>query len=161
MRTVLAAAFAQLAASLEAEPGALHTMSVIPLDRLMEDLVPEAGDRVRMCRLFLLRRGARLAAPERHRNSVQRLVSWRGAGRIHQGAAGEGPDDLRPREIRSPRGGLSVDARANDRELYACWDVVPAGVWHFPEAAGERDWATVTFHSAGEGEIVDELWKAR
>ncbi|MDE2875500.1 MAG: hypothetical protein OXU69_09735 [Gemmatimonadota bacterium] len=160
VRAVLAAAFAQLAASLEAQPGARYTMTVIPVDRLLEDPMPAEEDPVRMCRLFLLRRGARMAAPERHRNSVQRLVSWRGAGRIHQGAPGEGPDDLRPREIRSPRGGLSGGS-ATDRELLACWDVVPAGVWHFPEAGEGRDWATVTFHSAGEDEIVDELREAR
>ena len=156
VQAVLATAFVQLSASLEARPRALHTMSVIPVDRLLEGLIPAEEDPVRMCRLFLLRRGARMAAPERHRNSVQRLVSWRGAGRIHQGAVGEGPDDLRPREIRSPHGRTSCGS-ATDRELCACWDIVPAGVWHFPEAAEERDWATVTFHSAGEDEIVDEI----
>lgn len=158
VRAVLSAAFAELAAAMEARRRALHTMTVIPVDRWLEDRMPAVEDRVRLCRLFLLRRGARMATPERHRNSVQRLVSWRGVGRIHQGAPGEGPDGLRPREIRSPQGGLSPGAWANDRELYACWDIVPAGVWHYPEAAAEQDWATVTFHSAGGDEIVDEVW---
>ena len=161
VRAVLSAAFAELAAALEARPRSLHTMCVIPVDRFVEDPMPAAEDPVRLCRLFLLRRGARMATPERHRNSVQRLVSWRGAGRIHQGAPGEGPDDLRPREIRSPRGGSSAGGRADDRELRACWDIVPAGVWHYPEAGAEHDWATVTFHSADGDEIVDELWEAR
>lgn len=162
VRAAVAAAFADLAAALEARPRSLHTMSVIPVDRFVEDPMPAAADPVRLCRLFLLRRGARMATPERHRNSVQRLVSWRGRGRIHQGApGGKGPDGLRPREIRSPHGGSSAGEWANDRELYACWDIVPAGVWHYPEASAERDWATVTFHSAGEDEIVDEPWEAR
>lgn len=158
---MLSAAFAELAAVLEARPPTRHAMSVIPVDRFVKDPMPAAEDPVRLCRLFLLRRGARMATPERHRNSVQRLVSWRGAGRIHQGAPGEGPDDLRPREIRSPRGGSSGGGCADDRELRACWDIVPAGAWHYPEAGAEQDWATVTFHSADEGEIVDELWEAR
>lgn len=158
---MLAGAFAELAAVLEARPLSLHTMSVIPVERVLDGSIPPVEDPVRLCRLFLLRRGARMATPERHQNSVQRLVSWRGAGRIHQGVRGEGPDDLRPREIRSPHGGLSVGGWANDRELCACWDIVPAGVWHYPEAGAEGDWATVTFHSAGEGEIADELWEAR
>jgi len=160
VRAVVAAAFAELAAALEAQPRALHTMSVIPVERFLDGAIPPVEDPVRLCRLFLLRRGARMATPERHRNSVQRLVSWRGCGRIHQAVRDEGPDDLRPRQVRSPTE-LSAGEWANDRELYACWDIVPAGVWHYPEASAERDWATVTFHSAGEGEIVDELGEAR
>ena len=160
VRAVLSAAFAELAAALGARPRSLHAMSVIPVDRFVKDPMPAVEDPVRLCRLFLLRRGTRMATPERHRNSVQRLVSWRGCGRIHQGVPGERPDDLRPREICSPHAGSSADGWANDRELHACWDIVPAGVWHFPEAAEERDWATVTFHSAGEGRIVDEIREA-
>lgn len=161
VRAVLSAAFAELAAVLDARSRAVHSMSVVPVERFLDGSIPPVEDPVRLCRLFLLRRGARMATPERHRNSVQRLVSWRGAGRIHQGVPGEGPDDVRPREIRSPRGGSSAGGWADDRELLACWDIVPAGVWHYPEADAEQDWATVTFHSAGEGEIVDELWEAR
>ena len=160
VRAVLAAAFAELAAVLESRPRALHTMSVIPVERFLDGAIPPVEDPVRLCRLFLLRRGARMATPERHCNSVQRLVSWRGCGRIHQGAPGEGPDGVRPREIRSPSG-LTAGGSLHDRELYACWDIVAAGVWHYPEASAERDWATVTFHSADDGEIVDELWEAR
>ena len=107
-------------------------------------------DRVRLCRLFLLRGGARMAAPERHCNSVQRLVSYRGSGSIHQGVPGGDPEGLGARTICSPG--------ADDCDLARHWDIVPAGVWHYPEAAGGEGWATVTFHSATEGEIVDELW---
>ncbi|MDE2796313.1 MAG: hypothetical protein OXL34_15960 [Gemmatimonadota bacterium] len=160
VRAVVAAAFADLAAALEARPRALHTMSVIPVERVLDGSIPPVEDPVRLCRLFLLRRGARMATPERHRNSVQRLVSWRGCGRIHQAAPGDGPASVRPREIRSPTE-PSAGGSANDQELYACWDIVPAGVWHYPEASVERDWATVTFHSAGEDQIVDELREAR
>lgn len=158
---MLSAAFAELAAVLEARPRARHAMCVIPVERVLDGSIPPVEDPVRLCRLFLLRRGARMATPERHRNSVQRLVSWRGVGRIHQGAPGGGPDDLRPREIRGPRGGSLGGGWADDGELSACWDIVPPGVWHYPEAGVEQDWATVTFHSAGEGEIVDELREAR
>lgn len=160
VRAVLSAAFAELAATLDARPRSHHAMSVIPVDRFVEDPMPAVEDPVRLCRLFLLRRGARMATPERHRNSVQRLVSWRGAGLIHQGVPGGGSDDLWPREICSPHAKSSAGGSANDRELRACWDIVPAGVWHYPEAAEEQDWATVTFHSADEGGIVDEIREA-
>ena len=45
-------------------------------------------------------------------------------------------------------------AGAGERVVRPDW-----GVWHYPEAATDHDWATVTFHSAGEHEIVDELWE--
>ena len=92
-----------------------------------------------------------MAMPEVHRNSVQRLVSYRGGGWIHQTMAG----GWAARELRSP------DARDPFAEpIDGSWDIVPAGVWHFPEAGADEDWATVTFHSASEEEIVDELWES-
>lgn len=129
-------------------------------------------DQVRLCRLFLLRRGARMAAPERHRNSVQRLVSYRGSGCIHQGRPSAGPHGLRPRAICSPPAVPGQDARPPGQDgrpsagtrrhadLDRYWDIVPVDVWHFPEAAADDDWATVTFHSAAEEEIMDEMWPA-
>jgi hypothetical protein len=65
---------------------------------------------------------------------------------------------LRPRAIRSPREDGPAERGPDPLVLEACWDVVPAGVWHYPEADSGGDWATVTFHSAAEGEIEDELW---
>lgn len=160
VRAVLDAGFVQLALELESRAELPHATCTVPIelftgggpDRITaagED--PVAGGRhgqIRLCRLFLLRRGARMAVPERHRNSVQRLVSYRGSGSIHQGVPGGGPEGLKARAICSPS--------ADDSGLACHWDIVPAGVWHFPEADGGEDWATVTFHSASEGEIVDE-----
>lgn len=160
VRAVLDAGFARLAAELETRPEPPHTTCTIPTelftgggqDRVTagsEDRV--AGGRhgqVRLCRLFLLRSGTRMAVPERHRNSVQRLVSYRGSGSIHQGVPGGDPEGLRARAICSPG--------ADESGLARHWDIVPAGVWHYPEADGGEDWATLTFHSAAEGEIVDE-----
>lgn len=169
VRAVLRAGFAQLAAELRIRPDPPHAACTIPIERFARDTLHESAqgnrdaalgphierDRVRLCRLFLLRRGARMAVPERHRNSVQRLVSYRGEGRIHQGVPGGSPEELRPRAIRSPVIGGAGTVPA---DLRCHWDIVPQGVWHFPEAAEDEDWATVTFHSAAEDEIVDELW---
>jgi len=163
VRAVLDAGFAQLALELEGRvepPHASCASCTVPIELFTgagqdrntaasEDRV--AGGRhaqVRLCRLFLLRRGARMAVPERHCNSVQRLLSYRGSGSICQGVPGGGALGLRARAICSPG--------ADDSGLVCHWDIVPAGVWHFPEADGGEDWATVTFHSASEGEIVDE-----
>lgn len=166
---VLQAGFARLAAELRGRSEPPHATCTIPIDLFARDalresalgnLDPDPGpsierDRVRLCRLFLLRRGARMAVPERHRNSVQRLVSYHGEGCIHQGVPGSGPEVLRPRAICSP---ATNGASAVPVDLGCHWDIVPQGVWHFPEAATDEDWATVTFHSAAEDEIVDELW---
>lgn len=161
-RSVLDAGFVQLAAELETRPEPPHATCTVPIelftgggqDRIAaasEDRVAaDRHDQVRLCRLFLLRRGERMAVPERHCNSLQRLVSYRGSGSIHEGVPGGDPVGLRARAICSPG--------ADDSGLARHWDIVPAGVWHFPEADGGEDWATVTFHSAAEGEIVDELW---
>ena len=152
VRAVLEAGFVQLAAELETRPELPHATCTIPIE--FTSPAHAAGtdqDQVRLCRLFLLRRGARMALPEQHTNSVQRLVSYRGRGWIHQGTPGGGPCDLARRAISSPVG-------ADHPALEACWDIVLPGVWHYPEADGGEDWATVTFHSAAESEIVDEAW---
>ena len=160
VRTVLAAAFEELDAALEEGSDSSHAACVIPMELFVEGGLPRVGEPVRLCRLFLLRRGARMAAPEIHRNSVQRLVSYQGRGRIQQGTPDGRPFGLRPREISDPVAGGSLEsAYPDDIDIARCWDVVPAGVWHYPEAGEGRDWATVTFHSAAEDEIVDELWE--
>ncbi|MDE2784205.1 MAG: hypothetical protein OXK77_14710 [Gemmatimonadota bacterium] len=165
VRAVLDAGFVQLALELRSRPEPPHATCTVPIelftgveqDRITaasEDRVTaDRHDDVRLCRLFLLRRGARMAVPERHRNSVQRLVSYRGSGSIHQGVPGGGPESLGPMAIYSPG--------ADDSDLARHWDIVPVGVWHYPQAHGREDWATVTFHSAAEGEIVDEFWNQR
>ena len=159
VRTVLEAAFEELDSVLEGRPDPPHAACVIPVEPFVEGIF-QVSEPVRLCRLFLLRGGARMAVPEIHRNSVQRLVSYRGRGRIHQGTPDGGPLGLRPREIVSPVADGSPTGRSpDDSEIVRCWDIVPAGVWHYPEAGGGRDWATVTFHSAREDEIVDELWE--
>lgn len=169
VHAVLQAGFARLAAELRSRSEPPHATRTIPIELFVRDALRESAlgnldpesepsierHRVRLCRLFLLRRGARMAVPERHRNSVQRLVCYRGQGCIHQGVPGSGPEGLRPRNICSPP---ITGASAVPVDLGCHWDIVPQGVWHFPEAAADEDWATVTFHSAAEDEIVDELW---
>ena len=163
VRAVLDEGFARLAAELRSRADPPHATCTVPIGLFVGNV---HHDEVRLCRLFLLRRGARMAVPERHRNSVQRLVSYYGSGSIHQGepgggVPGRGPEALRPRAITSPdaKGSAHRDCTVADiTDLDRHWDIVPAGVWHFPEAAEDRDWATVTFHSAAEDEIVDEPW---
>lgn len=171
VRAAVDAVFQELAAELREREEPPYATRVIGLDLFERAVPPECVGEVRLCRAFLLRGGARMPVPEVHRNSVQRLVSYRGSGWIHQASAAggrrglsyrgrqrpeaPGPAGLIPRPVASPDPG---DPRIVPIER--CWDIVPAGVWHFPEAGRDGDWATVTFHSASEEEIVDELWES-
>ena len=158
VRAVLDAAFAELADELRERPEPPHAARVIPIELFTQGLAPPLAGQVRLCRAFLLGRGRRMAAPEVHRNSVQRLVSCRGRGLIHAAGAGRGPRRFEARPVRSPvpsHSGGPPGAPAVRIEPF--WDIVPAGVWHYPEAGPGADWATVAFHSASEGEIIDEI----
>ncbi len=158
MRAVLDAAFAEMAAELAGRAELPHVARSVPIGPFRVALLPAEAREVRLCRLFLLGRGKRMAHPERHRNSVQRLVSYQGRGRIHQAMRGGGAGELEPREIRSPVEPATEETDAALLDRY--WDIVPAGVWHFPEASAEGDWATVTFHSAAEDTIADGVWRS-
>ncbi len=160
VRATLDVAFEVLAEELRERAEPPHAARVIPIALFTDGLAPALAKKVRLCRAFLLRRGSRMAVPEVHHNSVQRLVSYRGWGRIHAAVAGEGdtrrgPRNLAARTIDSPdRGELQAIP------IERCWDIVPAGMWHYPEAGADADWATVTFHSASEDEIIDEYWES-
>lgn len=159
VRVSLDAAFEELGEKLRGRAEPPHAARVIPIELFTDGLPPALAAKTRLCRAFLLRRESRMAVPEVHRNSVQRLVSYQGWGRIHAesaegGSSRDGPRNLAARAINSPDRG---DPFALPIER--SWDIVPAGVWHYPEAGGGADWATVTFHSASEDEIIDEYWE--
>ena len=90
-----------------------------------------------------------METPEIHRNSIQRLASYRGRGTIHSAGPGGHDMDFKPYALDDCERSVVTD-------LNQLWDVVPVNTWHFPEASAEGDWHTVTFHSAGSAEIVDE-----
>jgi len=106
-------------------------------------------ENIRLCRVFVLKSGMQMPASEIHRNSVQRLVSYRNRGAIHSAAPGGVDMNFTAFPLRSP-----VPGEAS--EITSHWDIVPANTWHFPEAYDSGDWLTVTFHSAGADQIIDE-----
>jgi hypothetical protein len=108
-------------------------------------------EHVNLCRVFLLKQGYRLSVPEVHRNSVQRLVSFKNNGAIHIAKTDSADMTFRKFELASTGDDCS-------RELRHRWNIVPANTWHFPEASSLGDWCTVTFHSASSAEIIDEDW---
>lgn len=124
----------------------------VPISTIHEALSPEHCNSVGLCRVFILRAGQKMSPPEIHRNSVQRLVSYSGRGSIH--SASPGGDDMNFTEF-----ALDSHDSCRSSEATDFWDIVPENTWHYPEAATESDWYTVTFHSATEDTIIDERWR--
>jgi hypothetical protein len=121
----------------------------VPIAPFQARLDPALRERVQLCRVFALRRGQRLPHPEIHRNSVQRLVSFRGEGAVHSALPGGGDEAFVAHHIYSPAAGVAGD-------VLRSWDVVPEQTWHFPEARGEGDWCGVAFHSVPASEMLEE-----
>lgn len=134
-----------------ADPDYKSTYSSVTLPiELFSDKMPESlRNEVRLCRVFTIRAGQRAPHEEIHRNSIQRVVSFRGTGVVNAANPGEADRTYTPHQIASPD-----DAASS--EISTCWDVVPENTWHFPEARGAGQWYGVAFHSASPDEIVDE-----
>ena len=106
-------------------------------------------DEVRLCRVFTIKAGARAQHEEIHRNSIQRLVSFRGTGAVNCAYPGGSDRTYKPHQIVSPE-------QPHVHDISYCWDVVPESTWHFSEARGTEQWFGVAFHCASAETIVDE-----
>ena len=146
-----------------------YSSVTLPIELFSKKLPEALRDKVRLARVFTIKAGQRAPHEEIHRNSIQRLVSFRGRGAVNcaqppdvnktgvkrTGVNQTGTDrTYRKYEISSPDFDRADPARASD--ISACWDVVPANTWHFPEARGNEQWFGVAFHSAAAEEIEDE-----
>jgi len=121
----------------------------LPIEQFSEKLPEPLRDRVRLCRVFTIKAGERAPHEEIHRNSIQRLVSFRGTGAVNCAQPGAVDRTYAPHPIASPDS-------ANASDITRCWDVVPENTWHFPEARGTDQWFGVAFHSASADTIIDE-----
>jgi hypothetical protein len=124
----------------------------IPISQFSAQMTEEQQGMVSLCRVFILRAGCKMPRPEIHRNSIQRLVSYKGQGSIFSATPGGVDRNFSECAISSPShdGSSSIDSS---------WDLVPENTWHFPMAGKNEDWFTVTFHSANEADIIDEYWE--
>jgi hypothetical protein len=94
---------------------------------------------IRSSWVFVLRAGTTTGA-ERHPNSIQRVMSFRGGG------------DLQTWEDGRWR---SNPLSAGDA-LAARWLTIPENVWHRPVIAPAADWIVVSFHTATGTQLVEE-----
>jgi hypothetical protein len=95
---------------------------------------------IRSSWVFVLRAGTTSGA-ERHPNSHQRMMSYRGAG------------DLQTWE----NGAFRSNALVSDPALPLDrrWVSIPVNVWHKP-VMGAEDWVVVSFHTVPADELIEE-----
>ena len=90
--------------------------------------------------VFILRAGATTGA-ERHPNSHQRMMSYRGSGNMQTGGERKWESNL-----------LVSDASA---PLEKRWISIPANVWH-QVVVPEEDWVVVSFHTVPAEQLIEE-----
>ena len=115
---------------------ALLAWEPIPL-YVFDDALPPT---IRSSWVFVLRGGA-VTGAERHPNSHQRMMSYRGTGDLQTG----GDNRWESNRIRS-----TPDAQLQDR-----WVSVPPNVWH-QAVVPAQDWVVVSFHTVPADELIEE-----
>jgi hypothetical protein len=108
----------------------------IPLSLYGERLPPE----VLSSWVFILRAGATTGA-ERHPNSHQRVMSYRGTGDLQVRTAGRWCSHRLDSDPRAP--------------LLDRWASIPANVWH-QAVVPDENWVVVSFHTVEDRELIEE-----
>jgi hypothetical protein len=121
---------------LASDPQATLAWEPVPLETYGGGLPEE----IRSSWVFVLR-GRTTSGAERHPNSHQRMMSYRGAGDLQTWEDGA---------FRSNR--LADDAAA---PLERRWVSIPVNVWHKP-VMGAEDWVVVSFHTVPADELIEE-----
>jgi hypothetical protein len=126
-----------------------YSSITLPIGMFRDGLPEKFRDEIGLCRVFTIKAGQRAPHEEIHRNSIQRLVSFRGSGIINCAQPGGLDRTYQRYPVASPD-------QAQTPDISVCWDVVPENTWHFPQARGAGQWFGVAFHSASADSILDE-----
>ena len=121
---------------LRESPAEVLAWQPVPLDAYRTPL----PNSIQSSWVFILRANVATGA-ERHSNSHQRMMSYRGSGDFQ---TRPGPD------WRSHH--MTSDPAA---PLEARWISIPPNVWH-QGVVGPEDWIVVSFHTVPEHELVEE-----
>ncbi|MBI1904385.1 MAG: hypothetical protein HYS13_25090 [Planctomycetia bacterium] len=124
------------------DPPALLAWAPVPLAVYRGQL----PDFIKSSWVFILRTGASSGA-ERHPNSHQRMMSYRGRGDFPTG--GDGNWESRVLE--------SDPALPLERR----WVSIPINVWHQAVVPPGDDWVVVSFHTVPDRELIEERPVAR
>jgi hypothetical protein len=122
--------------NLESDPEVVMSWEPVPLE-LFGSTMP-AG--IRSSWVFILRARTTSGA-ERHPNSCQRMVSYRGRGDLQTGMN----PDWQSHRLRSDSV-APVDER---------WISIPQGAWHQAVVSGSN-WVVVSFHTVLPHELIEE-----
>jgi hypothetical protein len=127
---------ARVEQQLRERPDDVLAWEPIPLDFYVASL-PKA---IRSSWVFILRANTTTGA-ERHPNSHQRMMSYRGSGDFQTRPESDWCSHL-----------LKSDQTAPIAER---WISIPPNVWHQGVVPGEN-WVVVSFHTAAEHELIEE-----
>jgi hypothetical protein len=136
IRAKFEAIVARVEQKLHERPDDVSAWEPIPLDCYTAPL-PET---IRSSWVFILRANTTTGA-ERHPNSHQRMMSYRGSGDFQTRPAGEWCSHR-----------LTSDPTA---PIAARWISIPPYVWHQGVVPGEH-WVVVSFQTAAEDELIEE-----
>jgi hypothetical protein len=134
--SALAGLVAEVTALLKRDPAQRLAWRTVPLD--IYDPLP---DGIASSWVFVLRAGCSSGA-ERHPNSIQRVMSYGGHADMR---TWNGDRWVSNHLISNPA------AKLEDR-----WLSIPVNVWHRP-VMSEVDWAVVSFHTASDRDLIEEL----
>ena len=132
----LCALTAEVGAVLKRDPVARLAWQSVPLE--IYDQLPGG---IASSWVFVLRAGCSSGA-ERHPNSIQRVMSYRGWADMQTWDGQCWVSNV----LRSEEG----------QPLENRWLSIPTNVWHRP-VMGEVDWAVVSFHTASDTAPIEEL----
>lgn len=136
VRAALDAVVARVDRKLVADPDALMAWEPVPLATYGDGL----PSRIRSSWVFVLRAGATTGA-ERHPNSHQRAMAYRGSGDLQTRTGGP----WRPNHLVSDPGA----------PLASRWISIPPNTWH-QGVVPDANWAIVSFQTVPEDELVEE-----
>jgi hypothetical protein len=136
IRPKIQAIVARVEQKLRESPNDVLAWEPIPLDFYTAPL-PET---IRSSWVFMLR-ASTTTGPERHPNSHQRMMSYRGSGDFQTRPADDWCSHL-----------LTSDPTAPIAER---WISIPPYVWHQGVVPGEN-WVVVSFQTAAEHELIEE-----
>ena len=134
--TLVGSAALRLERELVGDPHAV--MAWEPLS--LEPFGGELPGAIRSSWVFILRAGSSTGA-ERHPNSHQRTLSYRGSGDLQVRIG----DRWRSRPLES---GL-------DKPMERRWASIPPNVWH-QAVVPDRHWVVLSFHTVPEHELIEE-----
>ena len=136
LRPIIDAIVARVEQKLRESPDDVLAWEPIPLDFYTASL----PDTIRSSWAFILRANT-ITGAERHPNSHQRMMSYRGFGDFQTRPDGDWCSHL-----------LTSDQTAPIAER---WISIPPNVWHQGVVPGEN-WVVVSFQTAAEHELIEE-----